>query len=34
VTPERLWPKICVFLNEVSAVARSAEERRMSSAPN
>jgi pimeloyl-ACP methyl ester carboxylesterase len=25
VTPERLWPKIRVFLNEVSAVARGAE---------
>jgi pimeloyl-ACP methyl ester carboxylesterase len=30
VTPERLWPKVRGFLNEVSAIARSAEERRMS----
>src|SRR5512135_439705 len=34
VTPDRFWPKIRVFLNEVSAVARRAEKRRMSSAPN
>jgi hypothetical protein len=25
VTPDRLWPKIRAFLDEVSAVARSAE---------
>jgi pimeloyl-ACP methyl ester carboxylesterase len=34
VTPERLWPKIRVFLNEVSAVAGGAEKRPMRSAPN
>ncbi len=34
VTPERLWPKIRVFLNEVSAVADGAKTREMSRAPN
>lgn len=34
VTPDRLWPRIRTFLNEVSAAARSAEKRRLSSVPN
>jgi pimeloyl-ACP methyl ester carboxylesterase len=34
VTPERLWPKIRAFLNEVRTVADGAEKRRMSGAPN
>ncbi len=34
VTPERLWPHIRVFLNEVSAMAAAAENRRVSHASN
>ncbi len=34
VTPDRLWPKIRVFLNEVQAVAAGAEKRRVSGALN